>query len=46
MITLTESDVEQVARDWLANLGSRAAHGPDIASDRRSANIELSSIRR
>lgn len=30
MITFTEADVEQAALDWLAGLGWRAAHGPDI----------------
>ena len=33
MTTLTESDVEQVALDWLANVGWKVAHGPDIAPD-------------
>ena len=31
MTTLTEADVEQAALDWLAGLGWRVAHGPDIA---------------
>ena len=31
MTTLTEADVEQAALDWLAALGWRVAHGPDIA---------------
>ena len=33
MTTLSESDVEQVALEWLANLGWQVAHGPDIAPD-------------
>ena len=33
MTTLTESDVEQVALGWLANIGWQVAHGPDIAPD-------------
>ena len=33
MTTLTESDVEQVVLDWLAGLGWRTAHGPDIGPD-------------
>ena len=33
MTTLTESDVEQVALAWLANVGWQVAHGPDIAPD-------------
>ena len=33
MTTLSESDVEQVALDWLANVGWKVAHGPDIAPD-------------
>ena len=33
MTTLTEADVEQAALDWLAGLGWRVAHGPDIAPD-------------
>ena len=33
MTTLTESDVEQVALDWLASVGWQVAHGPDIAPD-------------
>ena len=31
MISLTESDVEQAALDWLSGLGWHVAHGPDIA---------------
>ena len=31
--TLTESDVEQVALEWLASVGWQVAHGPDIAPD-------------
>ena len=37
MTALTESDVEQVARDWLATVGWQVAHGPDIARDRLGA---------
>ena len=37
MTTLTESDVEQVALGWLANIGWQVAHGPDIAPDTSSA---------
>ena len=33
MTTITESDVEQVALDWLTDLSWRVAHGPDIAPD-------------
>ncbi|MYC80891.1 MAG: type I restriction endonuclease subunit R [Acidobacteria bacterium] len=33
MTTLTESDVEQVALEWLASVGWKVAHGPDIAPD-------------
>ncbi len=33
MTTLTESDVEQVALGWLANVGWQVAHGPDIAPE-------------
>ena len=33
MITLTESDVEQAALDWLAELGWQVAHGVDITGD-------------
>ncbi len=31
MTALTESDVEEAALEWLANLGWGIAHGPDIA---------------
>ena len=31
MTTITENDVEQAAVEWLASLGWRVAHGPDIA---------------
>ena len=30
-MNLTENDVEQAALEWLASLGWRVAHGPDIA---------------
>lgn len=33
MTTLTESDVEQAALDWLEELGWRVAHGVDITGD-------------
>ena len=33
MATLTETDVEQAALEWLAALGWQTAHGPDIAPD-------------
>ena len=33
MTTITESDVEQAALDWLGALGWQVAHGPDIAPD-------------
>ena len=36
-MTLTESDVEQLAFDWLEGLGWRTAHGPDIGPDGPSA---------
>ena len=32
-MTLTESDVEQIALGWLEGLGWRIAHGPDIGPD-------------
>ena len=41
MTTLTESDVEQVALDWLANVGWQVAHGPDIAPDTLGAERTL-----
>ena len=31
MTTFSESEVEQLALDWLAGLGWSVAHGPDIA---------------
>ena len=31
MTTITEADVEKVALEWLAGLGWRVVHGPDIA---------------
>ena len=33
MTTLSESDVEAAALDWLEGLGWRTAHGPDIGPD-------------
>ena len=33
MISLSESDVEKAAIDWLEGLGWRTAHGPDIGPD-------------
>ena len=33
MTALTESDVEQLALDWLEGLGWRVAQGPDMDSD-------------
>ena len=30
MTTLTDADVEQVALDWLSDLGWKVAHRPDI----------------
>ena len=33
MTTLSEADIEQVALDWLTDLGWRTAHGPDIGPD-------------
>ena len=33
MTTFTEDEVEQVALEWLADLGWVVAHGPDIAPD-------------
>ncbi len=33
MTTLTETDVEQAALEWLSGLSWRVAHGPDIAPD-------------
>ena len=37
MTTLTESDVESAALEWLATLGWQTAHGPDIAPDTPAA---------
>ena len=37
MIALVEADVESVALEWLATLGWRTAHGPDIAPDTPNA---------
>ncbi|MDE2778909.1 MAG: type I restriction endonuclease subunit R [Chloroflexota bacterium] len=37
MTTLTETDVEQAALEWLAALGWQTAHGPDIAPGTPSA---------
>ena len=37
MTTLTESDVEQVALGWLANVGWQVSYGPDIAPDTTGA---------
>ena len=31
MTSFSESEVEQLALDWLAGLGWSVAHGPDIA---------------
>ena len=33
MTTITESDIEEAALDWLAGLGYAVLHGPDIAPD-------------
>ena len=33
MIGLKEAEVEQAAVEWLADLGWRVAHGPDIAPE-------------
>ena len=33
MTTLSETDVEQIALDWLNQIGWTVAHGPDIAPD-------------
>ena len=33
MTTITESDVEEAALAWLAELGWQVAHGPDIAPE-------------
>ena len=37
MTTITEADVEQIALDWLRELGWQVAHGPDIAPDTPNA---------
>ena len=37
MTTITEAAIEQVALDWLADLGWRVSHGPDIAPDTPTA---------
>ena len=37
MTTITEADVEEAALAWLADLGWRVAHGPDIAPDTPNA---------
>ena len=36
-MTLTESDVEQAALEWLEGLGWRTTHGPDIGPDGSNA---------
>ena len=33
MTTIAESDIEEVALDWLSELGYTVLHGPDIAPD-------------
>ena len=33
MTTVTESDIETAALDWLAGMGYSVLHGPDIAPD-------------
>ena len=37
MTTITEAEVEQVALDWLSDLGWSVAHGPDIAPETPNA---------
>ena len=37
MTTITESEVEQAAFDWLSTLGWAVAHGPAIAPDMPNA---------
>ena len=37
MTTITEADVEEAALAWLADLGWRVEHGPDIAPDTPNA---------
>ena len=37
MTTITEADVEQAGLAWLAGIGWRTAHGPDIAPDTPTA---------
>ena len=37
MTTLTEADVEQIALDWLYDLGWTVKHGPDIAPETPTA---------
>ena len=33
MSSIAESDIEEAALDWLAELGYAVLHGPDIAPD-------------
>ena len=40
MAVLTEADVEQAALEWLAALGWRVSHGPDIGFDTPGAEGE------
>ena len=40
MTTITEADVEQVALEWLSELGWGVAHGPDIAPGTPGAERE------
>ena len=37
MNTITESDIEEAALAWLAELGYTVLHGPDIAPETLSA---------
>ena len=40
MTSFSESEVEQLALDWLAGLGWSVAHGPDIAPGALQKNAE------
>ena len=41
MTTLSESEVEQLALDWLAGLGWSVAHGPDISDAERDDHDQV-----
>ena len=39
MKTITESEVEEAALEWLAGLGWNVFHGPDIAAEATCAKF-------